>query len=97
MVKTWLTRVLTELLVWVIHVLTELLARVAPSLPNAVDDRVDPLDSLALLVVQQVSTAPHTGSFKRVVASRALRQRFPDRRARDLNLAIEFAVRKVIP
>jgi hypothetical protein len=51
----------------------------------------------AVWLVREIDEIKHTSSYKRAQAMKAMRLAFPDVPRRDLALAIELAVREVVP
>jgi hypothetical protein len=73
---------------WIVKVLRWLLGYLDPSVPHP----SDALTISARHTVEDLRNVAHTGSYKRVLAMKALMKKFPGRRRRDLALAIELAV-----
>jgi hypothetical protein len=90
MVRRWLFRRLWQLLEW----LTVTLARLEGQ-PVAEPAPPDPLILFTKLAVEQAQQTKHTGAFRAVIVLKALKARFPERRTRDLRLAIERAVQEL--
>lgn len=81
---------------WFAHHLRRLADWLDP--PAAPVPLVDPvLVSRAALVVVEAEATRHTSSFKRTIAMKAMRAAFPGVPRRDVSLAIELALRQVIP
>lgn len=66
--------------------------------PIIVVPLVDPaLVTAACGAVLEAEATPHTSSYRRAMAMKQLMGQFPDTPRRDLSLAIELAVRQVVP
>lgn len=84
---------------YIVRILRDLLLWLDPPSPPPPPAPPDPLDLAAESWVQKVEAAAATGTsgeYKRHTVYAELLKRFPERRKRDIALAIELAVQKVL-